>query len=169
MLAALLTTVLFSVSAVSGSRSSRMMGGTEAHFWRMLLAVSLLAIYAHAFGQALVTHALGWFVMSGCIGFGIGDVALFQALPRLGSRLSILLVTCFSSPMAAVMEWAWLGTRLTGLEILCALIILGGVSVALLPAIINQNSRLTCNRKFGSCILLVTSDKRIVLKLALLV
>ena len=133
MLAALLTTVMFSVSAVCGSRSARILGGTEAHFWRLLLAVLLLAIYAHAFGQALATNALGWFVVSGCVGFGIGDVALFQALPRIGSRLSILLVTCFSAPMAAVMEWGWLGTRMTRMEILCATVILGGVSVALLP------------------------------------
>lgn len=133
MLAALLTTVLFSISAVSGSRSSRLLGGTEAHFWRMLLAAALLALYAHSLGQSLETQALELFLISGCIGFGIGDVAFFQALPRLGSRLSILMVTCFSSPMAAVMEWIWLGTRLTGPEIVSAIVILGGVSVALLP------------------------------------
>lgn len=133
MLAALLTTVLFSISAVSGSRSSRLLGGTEAHFWRMLLAASLLALYAHSFGQALESQALGLFLVSGCIGFGIGDVALFQALPRLGSRLSILMVTCFSSPLAALLEWVWLGTALTVFEIVWAAIILTGVSVALLP------------------------------------
>jgi drug/metabolite transporter (DMT)-like permease len=43
------------------------------------------------------------------------------------------MVTCFSSPMAAVMEWIWLGTRLTGPEIVSAIVILCGVSVALLP------------------------------------
>ena len=38
MFAALLTTVLFSISGVAANRTSRILGGTEANFWRILLA-----------------------------------------------------------------------------------------------------------------------------------
>src|SRR5215203_810427 len=120
MLAAFLTTILFSISAVSGNRTARLLGGTEANFWRLCLAAALLAIYAHLLGTGLQGTAFPIFFLSGCIGFGIGDMALFQALPRLGSRLSVLLTLCLSSPLAALMEWAWLGTRLTQLEMACA-------------------------------------------------
>ncbi len=36
MFAALLTTLLFSVSAICGYRTSRQIGGVEANFWRIV-------------------------------------------------------------------------------------------------------------------------------------
>jgi drug/metabolite transporter (DMT)-like permease len=71
--------------------------------------------------------------LSGLIGFGIGDVALFQALPRLGSRLSILIVHCLATPTAALAEYFWLGSRLSGLQIVCIGLSLLGVAIALAP------------------------------------
>ena len=50
MVAAFLTTILFSLSAVSGRRTAHLLGGTEANFWRLCFATWLLAIYAHGFG-----------------------------------------------------------------------------------------------------------------------
>jgi len=134
VLAALFTTVLFSISAICGRRTATLLGGTEANFWRLVFATALLAIYAHAFGFGIGTVAFPAFVISGAIGFGIGDASLFQALPRIGSRLSVLLVLCLSSPIAGLIEWAWLGTRLTVPEIVCGAIILLGVAVALSPS-----------------------------------
>jgi drug/metabolite transporter (DMT)-like permease len=134
MLAAFLTTVLFSISAVCGNRTAKLLGGTEANFWRLCLAAALLALYSHALGGGLSGDAFPIFLISGCIGFGIGDMALFQALPRLGSRLSVMLTLCLSSPLAALMEWLWLGTGLSLAEIICGLVILVGVALALAPS-----------------------------------
>jgi len=133
MLAAFLTTVLFSISAVCGNRTAKLLGGTEANFWRLCFAAALLAIYGHVFGSGLSGNAFPVFLISGCIGFGIGDMALFQALPRLGSRLSVMLTLCLSSPLAAIIEWFWLRTALSPAEIVCGLVILGGVALALAP------------------------------------
>ena len=134
MAAAFLTTILFSISAVCGRRTAQLMGGNEANFWRLLFATALLAIYAHAFGGGMRGAAFPIFVISGMIGFGLGDAALFQALPRLGSRLSVMLVLCLSSPIGGVLEWLWLGTKLTSAEIVCGGVILGGVALALAPS-----------------------------------
>jgi len=134
MAAAFLTTILFSISAVCGRRTAQLIGGNEANFWRLLFAAGLLAIYAHAFGGGVEGAAFPIFLVSGMIGFGIGDAALFQALPRIGSRLSVMLVLCLSSPIGGAMEWMWLGTGLARAEIICGLIILGGVAVALAPS-----------------------------------
>ena len=133
MLAAFLTTILFSISAVCGNRTAKLLGGTEANFARLCVAAILLAIYGHTLGGGLAGSAFWIFFVSGCIGFGIGDMALFQALPRLGSRLSVLLTLCLSSPLAALIEWRWLQTQLSMAEIVCALVILAGVAVALAP------------------------------------
>ncbi len=133
MLPAFLTTVLFSISGVTGQKASRLLGGTEANFWRLVLATSLLAVAAHLFGSGVAGAAFPVFFLSGVIGFGIGDLALFQALPRIGSRLSVLLTLCLSAPLAAVVEWLWLGTALTPVQMLASSAILVGVGLALAP------------------------------------
>lgn len=133
MLAAFLTTVLFSISAVCAQRSTRALGGVEANFWRVLVAGALLGLWAHTIGQGVQGQALGWFMLSGFIGFGLGDIAYYQALPRLGSRLSILIVHCVASPIAAASEWLWLGTQMTAIQIGAAALILAGVALAIAP------------------------------------
>ena len=51
------------------------------------------------------------------VGFGLGDWALFEALPRIGSGLTVLLAQCLAAPIAAITEWLWLGTEMTGVQI----------------------------------------------------
>lgn len=133
MFAALLCTVLFSISVVSAHRSARLLGGTEANFWRLTVAALLLGIWSFGFGSGLAGDAFPTFFVSGVVGIGIGDLALFQALPLLGSRLSLLLINCLTAPVGALVEWLWLGTALTLAQILCGLIILAGIAWALLP------------------------------------
>jgi drug/metabolite transporter (DMT)-like permease len=110
-----------------------LIGGTEANFWRIAFATVVLGIWAFVFGKGLSGSAFPTFLMSGVVGIGLGDVAYFQALPWLGPRLSLLLVQCLTAPFAALMEWGWLGTTLTGRQILFGLTILAGVGLALTP------------------------------------
>jgi drug/metabolite transporter (DMT)-like permease len=132
MLAAFLTTLLFATSAISGYRTARQIGGIEANFWRIALATIFLTIWAFTFGSAF-TGAPEWFMLSGLFGIGLGDSAYFQALPRLGSRRTVLLVQCLTAPFAALIEFLWLGTKLNLPEILCVAVILAGVAIALAP------------------------------------
>ena len=145
MLGAVLATILFSFSAVSGARVAKLMGGTEANFWRLCLATLFLAAMAHAFGAGLAGNGFYIFFLSGCIGFGLGDVSLFQAYPRLGSRLTILIVHCLAAPFAGLVEWLWLGTTLSAAQMLCGAVILAGVAVALAPTHETHEQR----RQFG--------------------
>jgi drug/metabolite transporter (DMT)-like permease len=133
VIAAFLTTILFSFSAVFGHRSAKLIGGTEANFWRAALATCFLAAWSYAFGKGLEGTALPFFLLSGVMGIGLGDVSYFQALPRLGPRLCLLLVQCLTAPLAALIEWLWLGTTLTLWQILFGLITLAGVGIALKP------------------------------------
>ena len=133
MLAAFLTTILFAMSGVCAQRTSRLLGGVRANFWRLFIAMALLACWAFTFGQGLRGVAVATLFWSGALGFGLGDVALYQALPRIGSRLSILLVHCVAAPVAAIAEWLWLGNTLTGQQMLGATLILAGVALALAP------------------------------------
>jgi drug/metabolite transporter (DMT)-like permease len=92
-----------------------------------------LAIWANTLGAGTSGAAFPIFVLSGLAGIGLGDTAYFQALPRLGSRRTVLLTQCLIAPFAALTEWLWLGTRLNLAEIFCVVVILTGVVVALAP------------------------------------
>lgn len=133
MVAALLTTIGFSLSVIFASRSAKILGGPTANVSRLILAALLLAIWAHGFGGGLGGAGLPWFFLSGVIGFGLGDTALFGALQRIGPRLSILLTQCLAAPIAAFAEWVWLGTTLKPIELGCSAVILAGVALALAP------------------------------------
>jgi drug/metabolite transporter (DMT)-like permease len=133
MAAALLTTLLFAISAICGHRSSKQIGGAEANFWRVCLAALFLGLWANIFGSGLAGDAFPIFLLSGFIGVGIGDTGFFQALPRIGSRRAVLLMQCFTAPFAALIEWLWLGTKLNFAEIICIAVILTGVAIALAP------------------------------------
>jgi drug/metabolite transporter (DMT)-like permease len=133
MFPAFLTTIFFSLSAVSGSRCARTFGGLEANFWRLTIATVLLTCYARFFGHPASGGAGMLFMLSGAVGVGLGDLLYFQALPRIGSRLSVLLTQCLSVPFAATVEWLWLGTTLSSKQFIWVGLILGGILIALFP------------------------------------
>lgn len=134
MLAAFLATLLFTISVTCGHRTAKLIGGMEANFWRLALATFFLGLWAYTGGSGLSGDALPMFLLSGLIGIGVGDAGLFQALPRLGSRLSLLIIQCLTAPVAALVEWLWLGTALSAPQIVCMLLILVGVGLALSPS-----------------------------------
>lgn len=72
-------------------------------------------------------------MFSGMVGVGIGDMLFFQALPRIGSRLTVLLIQCLSVPIAATIEWLWLGTTLSARQFIWVAVVLSGISLALFP------------------------------------
>ncbi|EEF63083.1 DMT family transporter [Pedosphaera parvula] len=133
MFPAFLTTIFFSLSAISGSRCAKAFGGLEANFWRLTIATVLLTSYAIFFGHPISGGAGALFILSGAIGVGVGDMLYFQALPRIGSRLSVLLIQCLSVPFAATVEWLWLGTTLSSKQFIWVGVILAGILLALFP------------------------------------
>jgi drug/metabolite transporter (DMT)-like permease len=133
MIGAFGTTLFFALTAVFANRAAKLLGSTVANLWRLLLATAILGAWAHAVGLGLRSASLGWFFVSGLAGFGLGGVAMFQALPRLGSSLAMLIVQCGTVLVAAGGEWLWLGTRLTPAQIGFASLALVGVIVGLLP------------------------------------
>jgi drug/metabolite transporter (DMT)-like permease len=134
MTAAILATILFSLSAVSGKRLSHHLTAVEANTCRFFLAAIFLGTYSHLFGVGLGGGALGMFFFSGIIGFGVGDYGLFRSYKILGSRLTMVMTQCLAAPLAAVVEWFWLGASLSLAQVLAGVGILVGVGMALAPS-----------------------------------
>ncbi len=134
MLASFLAAFFFALNATCASHSVRALGTLRANLGRLLVATVLLGLFAHTVGHGFTSASLYWFFLSGIIGMGLGDLGVYAALPLLGSRLTVLMTQCLAAPIAALGEWWWLGTRLTGLQAFWGLVILLGVAVALLPS-----------------------------------
>jgi drug/metabolite transporter (DMT)-like permease len=134
VLPAILTVICWSFSGVTGSKAARLLGSIPASFWRLVVGLLLLGAYAHTFGQGVSGPGFKWFFISGLVGFGLGDTALYLAYPRIGSRLSMMLVHCLATPFAATIEWIWLGVSLTPAQLLAGAIILCGVAIGIAPS-----------------------------------
>jgi drug/metabolite transporter (DMT)-like permease len=99
----------------------------------MVFGFLCLALYAYIWGQGHRGPGLIWFMISGAIGVGLGDIATFLAIRRIGPRLSVMLEECLSAPIGAAVEWLWLGTKLAPFQLLGITVILVGSGLALWP------------------------------------
>lgn len=134
VLFAFLTTLCWSTSSVAARRLVEALGTLTANLVRLALAAVLLAVLAFTVGRGLEGAGIWWFVASGVIGFGLGDLGLYFALSTLGSRLTVLMTQTLAAPIGALVEWLWLGTSLAPAELACGAGVLGGVALALVPS-----------------------------------
>ncbi|HKJ90381.1 MAG TPA: EamA family transporter, partial [Oceanipulchritudo sp.] len=58
---------------------------------------------------------------------------VFYALPRLGSRLTLLMAQCVAAPIAGIAEWIWMGTTISLLQVVAIGVVLIGITIALAP------------------------------------
>ncbi len=132
---AILTCLSWACSAVAGQRASLAAGSLRANLLRLVLATALLAAAAFLFqASPFSLHASLWLFASGLAGFGVGDVALYLALPRIGSRLTVLITFCLAPVIAGWGEWIWYRETLSLREWFWVAFILTGVSLALRPS-----------------------------------
>lgn len=141
MLPALITTLLWSSSVIAARRSVALLGENQANLARILVALAVLGALAHGLGGGLAGAGLGFFILSGIVGFGLGDIGIFYALPRIGSRLTLLMAQCLAAPIAGLLEWLWLGTTVSLFQMGAILVILGGIVLALAPGEIEVANR----------------------------
>ncbi|MFO1530063.1 MAG: EamA family transporter [Kiritimatiellia bacterium] len=135
MFAALLTVILFAASAVAAERAARYWSGPRANLIRLTLATLIMGTVTLAFYRAtLELHTYGWLFLSGVIGFGLGDIALFMACKyvRVGARLTILLNPAPRRSGGAGGRSRWMGVGLTPSEMGAGVVILAGVAMAIL-------------------------------------
>ncbi len=134
MFASFLAALFFALNATCAAHSVRAFGSARANLGRLAIAAFVLGVFAHTLGGGFASASVGWFLLSGLIGMGLGDLGVYGALPLLGSRLTVLLTQCLAAPLAALGEWWWLGTRLTVAQVGWGLVILAGVAFAITPS-----------------------------------
>lgn len=134
MFPAILTSLLFACSGMAGRRLPQFFSSTQANFFRLLLAGSLLGTCSLALGAQFHEMVFPLLFLSGCVGFGLSDMAMLQTYPHLGARRTMVMVQCVAVPLATLIEWAWLGHAPTLGEAGFAIMVLVGVGLAMLPS-----------------------------------
>lgn len=126
----------WTATALLSEFGSKRLGNLTLNVLRMAMALlfSLVLFYV-AVGSPLPSGATwqscGWMLLSGLVGYVIGDFCLFQCYIIIGSRYGQLFMTL--APLAAaLMAWITLGQEMSPMSILAMLVTLAGISISVL-------------------------------------
>jgi len=132
-LAALVTVVLWTVTALCFEQAAKRVGSLAVNILRLALALLFYCTLSmfrsgHLFPVDMDLHGWIWLSVSGIIGFVLGDFCLFSAYAIIGSRITNLFMA-LAPPLATLFGWIILGERFSARGLL-------GMSVTLLGIII---------------------------------
>ena len=126
----------WTATALLSEFGSKRMGNLTLNVLRMALALLLSALlFWGATGSPLpaegTMEAYGWMLLSGLVGYVVGDYCLFQCYIIIGSRYGQLFMTL--APLAAaLMAWATLGQQMAPMSIVAMMVTLAGISISVL-------------------------------------
>lgn len=135
-LAALTTAICWTVTAVCFESAGKKVGSLAVNFIRLLIAFVLLGVFTLITrGMFLPFDATSanwlWLLVSGLIGFVIGDLFLFQAYVEIGSRISLLIMAS-APPLTAILGFFFMGERITLTGIVGMLVAMAGIVLVIL-------------------------------------
>ena len=93
--------------------SGHRVGSTSVNLLRLLIALVMFCAFlwlreGYPIAAGFTRVAWFWLLLSGFVGFALGDMFLFRAFVEIGPRLSLLIMS-LNAPMSAVFGWLWLG------------------------------------------------------------
>ena len=126
----------WTATALLSEFGSKRLGNLTLNVLRMALALLFsMALFWVVTGSPLPSggtmEAYGWMLLSGLVGYVIGDFCLFQCYIIIGSRYGQLFMTL--APLAAaLMAWVTLGQQMSAMSIVAMLVTLAGISISVL-------------------------------------
>ena len=126
----------WTATALLSEFGSKRLGNLTLNVLRMLLTLLFsLVLFGVVTGSLLPagasSQAIGWMLLSGCVGYVIGDFCLFQCYIIIGSRYGQLFMT-LAPISAALMAWVTLGQQMTIMSIIAMMVTLFGIGVSVL-------------------------------------
>ena len=128
--------ISWTATALLSEFGSKRLGNLTLNVLRMALALLFsLVLFVVVTGTPLPAgasaEAVGWMLLSGLVGYVIGDFCLFQCYIIIGSRYGQLFMTL--APLsAALMAWATLGQQLSLISVAAMLVTLLGIGISVL-------------------------------------
>lgn len=133
--AALLTTVFWTITALSFETASKRIGSMHVNLLRLGLATVFLSVFSY-FHKGLFfpfdadLHTWTWLAVSGLVGFVIGDYCLFKAFIITGARVAMLMMT-LAPVFAALAAWIILGEIMSPLSLFAMIVTLTGIALVI--------------------------------------
>lgn len=126
----------WTATALLSEMGSKRMGNVTLNFTRMAIALIFSAIlFWIVTGSPLPakasTEAYLWMMLSGLVGYVIGDFCLFQCYIIIGSKFGQLFMT-LAPITAAIMAWITLGQQLRATAIIAMAVTLTGIAITVL-------------------------------------
>ncbi len=126
----------WTATALLSEFGSKRMGNLVLNVLRMFLALAFaMVMFAVTTGSPLPLsgsmEAYGWMLLSGVVGYVIGDYCLFQCYIIIGSRFGQLFMTL--APLAAaIAAWLSLGEQMAAMSIIAMMVTLAGIAISVL-------------------------------------
>lgn len=126
----------WTATALLSEFGSKRMGNLTLNVMRMVITLVFSCIlFWMMSGSPLPAHASNeaylWMMLSGLVGYVIGDFCLFQCYIIIGSKFGQLFMT-LAPITAAIMAWFTLGQQLRPTAILAMLVTLFGIGISVL-------------------------------------
>jgi len=143
---ALLTAIFWTVTALAFESASLKLGSLAVNFIRLVFGLIFLTLFLGIFQKAWFPvnasyYNWFWLVLSGLIGFVIGDLFLFKSYTIIGSRFAMLIMA-LAPLLAAFFSLVILGEELKSTAIAGMFITLTGISMAVVSRKDNESRKL---------------------------
>lgn len=130
------TAISFTTGALFAETASKRIGSLPLNVTRMVMSLVLLAatlwiIMGAPYPRYADNATWLWLILSGFIGYVLGDYCLFKGYIIIGSRFGQLLQT-LSAPTAAITAWLMLGESMSLLALVGMVVVLIGISMSVL-------------------------------------
>lgn len=127
--------ISWTATAILGEIATKHLGTFTLNIWRMLLVLlfsSVLLLFST--GSPLPLHANAetwmWLLLSGIVGYVIGDFCLFNSYLVIGSQYGQLFMT-LAPMMAAFTAWITIGQTLSLQSLMAMIVTMTGIAVSI--------------------------------------
>ncbi len=135
-IAAIITAMFWAVTATSFEHCAKKIGSINLNILRLFVGIIFLSIFT------LITRGFllpfdasisgwGWLLLSGFVGIVAGDLFLFEAFVRIGSRTSMLIYSTVPL-LSGLMAFIFLSEKMTGIQIVGMFVTLSGIATVIL-------------------------------------
>lgn len=134
-MAALATALFWAFTSLSFEFAGKRIGSLSVNILRLVLGFIILSVINFFITDGFTNvqfeiDSVGYLLVSGLIGFVIGDLFLFQSFVLIGARIAMLIMA-LSPPMAAILGFVMLGESMSALSIVGMVIVFSGIALVI--------------------------------------
>ncbi|HOK37110.1 MAG: DMT family transporter [Bacteroidales bacterium] len=130
---AILTSFCWTISALSYEYAGKRIGSVPMNMIRMFIALGYMSLFLFITRGFIIPAHIPlnnwiWLLISGLIGFVVGDIMLFQSFVVIGARLSMLVMSLVP-PLAAIFGILLLKEKMSFFQVFAMFVTISGIAI----------------------------------------